>query len=206
MYAWILIKARISADTIGRYIGHDKSISAYRLSVKFHRYANPASHGCGSNWLSSIISGPPLFIWALSPKLLDMLHPLFVMRFLKSTFDGEKSKVVIFILSITSFLLVFHQQISSSDSWTLLCLSSTNHSSLLSEHRALWLEASHDTSDKWTLQFTGLHQKRAHTSLGSSCPQCVHQILLLSAHACMHFYQSKKHQLSTSTGVHPFDV
>ncbi len=42
-YAWILIKAGISADTIGRYIGYDKSISAYRLSVKFHRYANPGS-------------------------------------------------------------------------------------------------------------------------------------------------------------------
>ena len=40
-FAWILIKARISADTIGRYIGYDKSISPYRLSVKFHRYANP---------------------------------------------------------------------------------------------------------------------------------------------------------------------
>ncbi len=26
---------------MGRYIGYDKSISAYRLSVKFHRYANP---------------------------------------------------------------------------------------------------------------------------------------------------------------------
>ena len=41
LYAWILIKARILADSIGRYIGYDKSISAYRLSVKFHRYANP---------------------------------------------------------------------------------------------------------------------------------------------------------------------
>ena len=40
-YAWILIKARISADTIGRYIGYDKPILAYRLSVKFLRYANP---------------------------------------------------------------------------------------------------------------------------------------------------------------------
>ncbi len=37
-------KARISADSIGRYIGYDKSISAYRLSVKFHRYANPGCH------------------------------------------------------------------------------------------------------------------------------------------------------------------
>ncbi len=34
---------------------------------------------------------------------------------------------------------------------------------------------------------TGLHQKRVFTSLGSSCPQCVHHILLLSAHAYMHF-------------------
>ncbi len=42
--AWILIKARISADSIGRYIGYDNSILAYRLSVKFHRYANPAHH------------------------------------------------------------------------------------------------------------------------------------------------------------------
>ncbi len=40
-HGWLLIKARISADNIGRYIGYDKSISAYRLSVKFHRYANP---------------------------------------------------------------------------------------------------------------------------------------------------------------------
>ena len=38
------MKARISADTIGRYIGCDKSISAYRLSVKFHRYANPGTN------------------------------------------------------------------------------------------------------------------------------------------------------------------
>ncbi len=37
-----LMKARISADTIGRYMGYAKSLSAYRLSVKFHRYANPA--------------------------------------------------------------------------------------------------------------------------------------------------------------------
>ncbi len=36
-----ICKARISA--IGQYIGYDKSISAHRLSVKFHRYANPAS-------------------------------------------------------------------------------------------------------------------------------------------------------------------
>ncbi len=28
--------------------------------------------------------------------------------------------------------------------------------------------------------FTGLQQKRVYTSLGSFCPQCVHQILLLS--------------------------
>ena len=35
---------------------------------------------------------------------------------------------------------------------------------------------------------TCLHQKRVYTSLGSSCPQCVDQILLLSAHAFMHFY------------------
>ncbi len=39
-------KARISADSVGRYISYDKSISAYRLSVKFHRYANPASSPC----------------------------------------------------------------------------------------------------------------------------------------------------------------
>ena len=38
---FVMIKARISADTIGWYIGYDKPISAYRLSVKFHRYANP---------------------------------------------------------------------------------------------------------------------------------------------------------------------
>ena len=39
---WIdIYKARISADIIGRYIGADKSISAYPLLVKFHRYANP---------------------------------------------------------------------------------------------------------------------------------------------------------------------
>ncbi len=36
MHAWILIKSRISAD-----IAYDKSILAYRLSVKFHRHANP---------------------------------------------------------------------------------------------------------------------------------------------------------------------
>ncbi len=41
MTTWILINAMISADTNGQYIGYDKSISAYRLSVKFHRYANP---------------------------------------------------------------------------------------------------------------------------------------------------------------------
>ncbi len=29
------MKTRILADTIGRYIGSDKSISAYRLSVLF---------------------------------------------------------------------------------------------------------------------------------------------------------------------------
>ena len=40
------MKARISADTIGRYIGNDNSISVYLLSVKFHRYANP---GCDQN-------------------------------------------------------------------------------------------------------------------------------------------------------------
>ena len=32
-------------------------------------------------------------------------------------------------------------------------------------------------------------KKRVYTSLGSSCPQCVHQILLLPAHACMHYRQ-----------------
>ncbi len=32
------------------------------------------------------------------------------------------------------------------------------------------------------------YNRKEYTSLGSSCPQCVHQILLLSAHAYMHFY------------------
>ncbi len=50
MYAWILIKARISADGIGC----DKSISAYRLLVKFNRYIQNA-----------IVAPPPmLVIWA----------------------------------------------------------------------------------------------------------------------------------------------
>ncbi len=59
-YAWILTKARISADTIGQYIGHDKSISAYRLSVKFHRYANPVitatAHGQPSVFVKTEVS------------------------------------------------------------------------------------------------------------------------------------------------------
>ncbi len=46
------------------------------------------------------------------------------------------------------------------------------------------------SSDDETQLNTGLHQKRVYTSLGSSCPQCVHQILLLSAHTCMHFYSN----------------
>ncbi len=44
-------------------------------------------------------------------------------------------------------------------------------------------------------QLTGLHQERVYTGLGTSCPQCVHQIVLLPAHAyqytiwCIHFGQ-----------------
>ncbi len=49
-HGWLFVRARISADTIGRYIGGDKSISAYRLSVKFHRYANPGANPMGSGW------------------------------------------------------------------------------------------------------------------------------------------------------------
>ena len=36
-------------------------------------------------------------------------------------------------------------------------------------------------NEKSAEETTGLYQKRAYTSLGTSCPQCVHQILLLSA-------------------------
>ncbi len=36
---------------------------------------------------------------------------------------------------------------------------------------------------------TCLHQKRVYTSLSSSCPQRVHQILLLPARVCMHFME-----------------
>ena len=41
----------------------------------------------------------------------------------------------------------------------------------------------------WVLH-TSLQQKRVYTSLGPSCAQCIHQILLLSARACMHFEQT----------------
>ena len=37
----IFVKTRILADSIRQYIGYDKSILAYQLSVKFNRYANP---------------------------------------------------------------------------------------------------------------------------------------------------------------------
>ncbi len=64
-YAWVLYKARISADAISPYIGYDKSISAYRLSVKFHRYANPGEHS---------FEGVPASLYNLTISVPDPYH------------------------------------------------------------------------------------------------------------------------------------
>ncbi len=69
------------------------------------------------------------------------------------------------------------------------------------EERAVKFAWMHSFINEFINEFTGLHFQKAYTHWGTSCPQCVHQIwwciysfcqiLLLSAHACMHIYLTK---------------